>query len=542
MVPRTSPRPSLPLSQLRHDPAQRVLPSPDELHAQAQAAIDQRDWSELARLLMLAPPGEAHGQPVLRLTGFGAHEVAAFIDALPPDVQVPVLVLDRCEIFGIPVELEQLTAHPGLQGLCIENTRLAPSVDALHMLDEVWARLAAGAERRHLAGEGGLKVLAWTGTSVDPDEPTDTTAPTGDAHFVGIYGVEGLPDLIRCSPDLVELSLSGMPSPVLVLDMTLALQHLPAASSLERLTLTDCTAFSFGADPQGALPWNSFGNRLTHLELGRWTLPDLVRPHQGPHVDLALALSARLQPALCNAPAGLRIVVNDMHKAGDLGWLLASILGPRVAPTDVCWISSTEDDTSYRSFCEQFQVQVACFQSAPSPLGLDLALQGPGSRPAETLYAMTAGLLQHPKVDVRAFNLPGSAPDAQPNRLSIRPGRLHLAIGPLEGDHPDDLAPQGRRSFQRLITAQVAMQAGFPLGADRFIPADMAVQLHARMVDQPGGDPGRDTWSLMATSTHSYRSWVAAQKQAMTLPDPAIRRLAGTWAPLSPVQDATSEV
>lgn len=187
-------------------------------------------------------------------------------------------------------------------------------------------------------------------------------------------------------------------------------------------------------------------------------------------------------------------------------------------------------------------VQVACFQSDPSPLGLDLALQGPGGRPAETLYTMTAGLLQHPKVDVRAFNLPGSAPDARPNRLSIWPGRLHLDVEPVEGDHPDDLAPPGRRRFQRLITAQEAMQAGFRLGGDRYVPADMAVQLHARMVDQPGGDPGRDAWSLMATSTHSYSSWVAAQERAMALPDPAIRRLAGTWAPLSPVQGATSDV
>lgn len=95
------------------------------------------------------------------------------------------------------------------------------------MLDEVWARLAAGAQRRHLAGEGGLKVLAWTGTSVDPDEPMDTTAPTGDDGTWGVIDVQGLADLIRCSSDLVELSLSGMPSPGLVLDM----ESGPAASA-----------------------------------------------------------------------------------------------------------------------------------------------------------------------------------------------------------------------------------------------------------------------------------------------------------------------
>jgi len=225
-----------------------------------------------------------------------------------------------------------------------------------------------------------------------------------------------------------------------------------------------------------------------------------------------------------------------MHKAGDLGWLLATILGQRSAPIEVCWISSTEADTSYRSFCDQLAVQAVGRRHDEPRVRLDLALQGPGSRPAGMLYAMTASLLQHPQSDVRAFNLPGSVPDARPNRLSIRPGRLQLDIEPVEGDHRDHLAPQGRRSFQRLITAQEAMRTGFQLGADQFVPADMAVQLHARMVDQPGSDPGRDTWSLMATNTHSYRSWVAAHEQAMALQDPATRRLAGTWAHLSPVQ------
>lgn len=324
---------------------------PDDIHQNIQQCLDRKDFgaafaglSAWSSLLYAASPQSR----TLHLTGLDLRELGDFAQRLTPDIHLPVLVLQDCDLVGQDPRIERLTAHPGLYGLEIRGGRLSIQTDETPVIS-AWAALAQGAQSRSLQHCSGLKQLRWT--SDERFQPF-----SGDPQYLAnnpsrIVRDEGLRLLIQHSPQLESMHISGTVAKGAYLDMAHALEFLPQ-TNVEHLCLERCNPLCFSGDVNDT-EWGDLGARLKTLDVRAWAWFSQETGDDEYELNGQVAFGM-MGLHVCADNPDLVLRVTDLQRAPIVGQWLAAALDDRTEPIHVVWNSTSPHlDFGFTLFCNR---------------------------------------------------------------------------------------------------------------------------------------------------------------------------------------------